>query len=81
MRPISSAELEALRTLDVQAMRRAMGQEVSHLSDEGILIGMHKVRMHIDAVGIGQRRESLEWLRQRGYKGLLGTPLPNEIWS
>lgn len=65
--------------LDVPAARKWMDDDVNHLSDEGILWGMHKVRIHATAVPLHLREESLRLLRDAGFSDVHGGPLPDRI--
>lgn len=67
--------------LDVAGARRLIGPDVAALSDEGILWGMHKTRLHVKEVPLALRQQSLELLRAQGFSDLHGQPLPDRIES
>lgn len=61
-----------LREFDVDAAHKMM----PYLSREGVIVGMHKSRMHVAHISKELRLESVEWLRARGFSDLHGLPLP-----
>lgn len=75
----TAARNKVLIDLDVAAARKLLGDDASHLSNEGILAGMHKARIHVVALDIELRRASLRWLKLHGYLDITGGPLPTDI--
>jgi hypothetical protein len=65
-----------LLDLDIKAARRFMPV---NMSDEGILVGMHKSRINLPKLPRDKRQESLDWLRQHGFKNYGGGPLPDQL--
>ena len=65
-----------LRELDIEGAKRMMP---AWLSEAGILAGMHKARVHLPHLGDDLRKESLDWLRERGFKDYGGAPLPDHL--
>jgi hypothetical protein len=62
----------ALATLDMEYAREALPDATS---DEVRLVAMHKARYECVAIMAALRHESEDWLRQRGYSRIDGTPL------
>ena len=74
--------VRVLITLDLAEARRLMttqGQDISHLSDQGIILGMHKARLHVPAVPLHLRQESLALLKSLEFRDIYGDPLPERI--
>lgn len=71
--------VQILSDLDIAAARKALRPELDGMSDYGILVGMHKTRLHLKAVPYNLRKESLDWLRERGFQDLGGGPLLSEV--
>ena len=65
--------------LDIPAARRLIGGNSIGLSDEGILWGLHKTRLHVPTVPRQLRQQSLDLLRANGFSDLHGQPLPDRI--
>ncbi len=65
-----------LTEFDVEA---AMRQMPRWMSREGCIAGMHKARLHIPAIDDTLRKESLDWLRENGFKDYMGGPLPDHL--
>lgn len=70
--------IAALVNLDIEAARR-IDPAIAHLSDEGILVGMHKARLHLGVIPMELRQQSLDFLRAGGWKDMFNAPLPNEV--
>lgn len=65
----------ALESLDIAwARKNSLGRS----DDETLLIALHKARIECTDISPELRRESTEWLRQRGYKRFDGRELPQE---
>jgi hypothetical protein len=64
--------------LDVEGARKMMPPDVP-MSDMGLIVGMHKTRLHVTSLPRAIRQESLDWLRINGFKDLHGAPLPKEL--
>lgn len=62
--------------MDVEAANKMMP---AWLSEAGIIAGMHKARLHIPAIDDKLRAESLQWLRDNGFKDYKGAPLPDHL--
>jgi hypothetical protein len=75
------ARNKILIELDVAAARKVMERagEAGGLSNEGILAGMHKSRLHILSIDIELRRASLKWLKMHGYQDYGGGTLPDKV--
>jgi hypothetical protein len=64
---------QVLISLDLVAARKFM---TSELTDEIILVALHRARVHATSVEKYLRLESLEWLRAHGISDMYGAPLP-----
>ena len=79
IQPTSEQLAERNRILvewDVKAARAMMPVWIS---EEGVIAGMHKARLHIPAIDDKLRAESLQWLRDNGFKDYKGAPLPDHL--
>lgn len=63
---------EALRILDITWARSMLPSVVS---DEALLMALHKTRYNAPAIEEKLRLESGEWLRSRGFSDVGGMPL------
>lgn len=61
---------------DIEAATKMMP---AWLSREGIIAGMHKARLHVVAIDAKLRQESLDWLRENGFRDYKGGPLPDHL--
>lgn len=77
----AAKRLKILIDLDIDGARRIVpaGPKGEPMSDGGLLVGMHKARLHWSAVPRALRIESLEYLRKHGFKDLWGQPLPDTL--
>jgi hypothetical protein len=73
MQAILAKRHAALETLDLTYAR---SQDERGISDEALLIGLHKARVECTAIANKLRLESVEWLRERGYKRMFQQSLP-----
>lgn len=64
---------EILRTLDI---KRAREKDTRGVSDEVILIGLHKARYEVTTMPPELRYESRKWLEERGYGRIAKLPFP-----
>lgn len=64
--------------MDVAGARKMMPPD-SMISDMGLIVGMHKTRVHVASLPRAIRQESLDWLRANGFNDLHGAPLPKEL--
>jgi hypothetical protein len=64
---------KVLIDLDLVAARKFLTRD---LTDELILVALHRARVHATSVEKHLRLESLEWLREHGFSDLYGMPLP-----
>lgn len=73
--------LQYLIDLDIEAARQIVptGPFGEPMSDEGLLVGMHKARLHCRDIPMKHRQQSLDWLRANGFKDMYGAPLPTEV--
>lgn len=71
--------IQVLCTLDIEGARKMIGKVSEIMSDEGIVVGMHKTRLHSPWIPMYYRQESLAWLRANGFKDIGGAPLPNQV--
>jgi hypothetical protein len=67
--------------LDIAAVRRFLPTmpDGTPMSDEGLLAGMHKARLHMPAIPRELRQQSLDWLRKNNFRDITGGPLPAEL--
>lgn len=66
--------------LDVAGARKMMPPNMP-ISDMGLLVGIHKTRVHVVTLPIALRQQSLDWLRANGFNDRHGAPLPKELPS
>jgi hypothetical protein len=64
--------------LDIDEARKMMPPG-TNLSDMGLIVGIHKVRIHRTSLPRAIRQASLDWLRANGFKDIGGAPLPAEL--
>jgi hypothetical protein len=65
----------ALTTLDIEWARKHLPL---NLSDEVLLVSMHKARYDCTAIEPDLRHASGAWLRERGLSRMMGLPWPPE---
>lgn len=78
---MSAMNLQMLLDLDIKAAREFCPcmPDGTPMSDEGLLAGLHKTRLHHSEVPLLLREQSLAWLRANGFRDIGGAPLPNEV--
>lgn len=67
-----------LINMDLVAARKMMPPG-RVMSDEALIVGMHKTRLHVSSLPRALRQASLDWLRANGFNDLHGQPLPDRL--
>ncbi len=77
---MTNQEIQTLKRLDtVFFSKQIRKQGLVPPSQEVVLVSLHKVRyMTTEGIPREMRRESKEWLRENGFKGINGYPLLEE---
>lgn len=70
------ARYKILEELDLSAFRAHLGPEAAHTDDFVLLTAIHKARVEMRLLPARFRLESVEWLRENGFKRNTGEPLP-----
>jgi hypothetical protein len=63
----------ALLNLDMEWGRKNLSEGVS---DEVVITSLHKARVECTSLPDAPRLESIEWLRERGFRRIFGVELP-----